>query len=56
MRERLKQLGGTLEVRSDGSGTVVSAILNVNGQGLQFESHRTIPVTAEAAGSGVGVL
>lgn len=46
MRERLKQLGGTLNVQSDGNGTVVSAILNVNGQGVQFESQRTIPVTA----------
>jgi signal transduction histidine kinase len=27
MRERLRQLGGTLDIRSDGSGTVVSAVL-----------------------------
>jgi signal transduction histidine kinase len=27
MRERLRQLGGTLEIRSDGSGTVVIAVL-----------------------------
>jgi PAS domain S-box-containing protein len=29
MRERLRQLGGTLEVQSDGTGTFVSAILKV---------------------------
>ena len=29
MRERLRQLGGTLEVESDDSGTVVTAILNM---------------------------
>jgi signal transduction histidine kinase len=29
MRERLRQLGGTLEVMSDGNGTLVSAILKV---------------------------
>jgi PAS domain S-box-containing protein len=29
MRERLRRLGGTLEIKSDGSGTVVSAILKV---------------------------
>jgi len=27
MRERLRQLGGTLEIRSDGAGTVVTAML-----------------------------
>lgn len=27
MRERLRQLGGTLEIRSDGAGTAVTAIL-----------------------------
>jgi signal transduction histidine kinase len=27
MRERMRQLGGTLEIRSDGSGTAVSAVL-----------------------------
>lgn len=46
MRERLKQLGGTLNVQSDENGTAVSAILNVNGLGDQFESQRTIPTTA----------
>jgi signal transduction histidine kinase len=40
MRERLRQLQGTLDVQSDGNGTVVSAVLNVNGQGLRFESQR----------------
>jgi PAS domain S-box-containing protein len=30
IRERLRQLGGTLEITSDGSGTVVSATLNLN--------------------------
>ena len=30
MRERLRQLGGTLEIQSEGNGTVVSAILKVN--------------------------
>jgi PAS domain S-box-containing protein len=30
IRERLRQLGGTLEIASDGSGTVVSATLNLN--------------------------
>jgi signal transduction histidine kinase len=29
MRERLRPLGGTLEIKSDGSGTVVSAVLKV---------------------------
>jgi len=29
MRERLRQLGGTLEVQSDGTGTLVSAMLKV---------------------------
>jgi two-component system, NarL family, sensor kinase len=29
MRERLRQLGGTLEIRSDENGTVVRAILTV---------------------------
>jgi len=29
MRERLRQLGGTLEIQSDGSGTVVNATLKV---------------------------
>jgi PAS domain S-box-containing protein len=29
MRERVRQLGGTLEIRSEGNGTIVSAILNV---------------------------
>jgi signal transduction histidine kinase len=29
MRERLRQLGGTLEIRSDGKGTVISAMLTV---------------------------
>jgi len=32
VRERLRQLGGTLDVRSDRSGTVVSAIFNLNRQ------------------------
>jgi len=27
MRERLRQLGGTLEIKSDGAGTAVTAIL-----------------------------
>jgi signal transduction histidine kinase len=31
MRERLRQLGGTLEIQSQGNGTVVSAILPVGG-------------------------
>jgi len=30
MRERLRQLGGTLEIQSEGSGTVVTATLLVN--------------------------
>jgi signal transduction histidine kinase len=30
MRERLRQLGGTLEIQSDGNGTIVSAILKVD--------------------------
>jgi len=30
MRERLRQLGGTLEVQSDGTGTVVTATLRLN--------------------------
>ena len=29
MRERLRQLGGTLEIQSEGAGTVVCAILNL---------------------------
>ena len=29
MRERVRQLGGTLEIQSDNNGTVVSAVLNV---------------------------
>jgi signal transduction histidine kinase len=29
MRERLRRLGGTLEIKSDGSGTTVSATLKV---------------------------
>jgi signal transduction histidine kinase len=29
MRERLRQLGGTLEIRSEGNGTVVDAILEI---------------------------
>jgi two-component system, NarL family, sensor kinase len=29
MRERLRQLGGTLEIESDGNGTIVSAVLEV---------------------------
>ncbi len=30
MRERLRQLGGTLEIQSEGQGTVVSAILKIS--------------------------
>lgn len=29
IRERLRQLGGTLEIKSEGNGTCVSAILNL---------------------------
>ena len=29
IRERLRQLGGTLEVKSEGHGTLVSAILDI---------------------------
>ena len=32
MRERLRQLGGTLEIRSDGAGTAVTAILPLRGR------------------------
>jgi signal transduction histidine kinase len=28
IRERLRQLGGTLEIQSNGNGTVITAILN----------------------------
>jgi len=31
MRERLRQLQGTLEIQSEGRGTVIRAILNVAG-------------------------
>jgi two-component system NarL family sensor kinase len=31
MRQRLRQLGGTLEIHSDESGTVVTAVLNLGG-------------------------
>ena len=29
MRERLRHLGGTLDIQSDGNGTVIRAILSV---------------------------
>jgi signal transduction histidine kinase len=39
MRERLRQLGGTLEIRSDGSGTVVSAVLPGNSGKTEAMGH-----------------
>jgi PAS domain S-box-containing protein len=44
MRERLRQLGGTLEIRSDGTGTIVSATLRLsNDQAVKSlrKRHRT---------------
>jgi signal transduction histidine kinase len=46
MRERLKQLGGTLNLQSDGNGTVVSASLRVNGHRFQFKLQKTVPPEA----------
>ena len=40
MRERVRQLGGRLEIRSDGSGTVVTA---------KVPLQNTVPVTSEGA-------
>ena len=37
MRERLRQLGGTLEIRSDGAGTAVTATLPLQGPGLSLK-------------------
>jgi signal transduction histidine kinase len=41
MRERLRQLGGTLEIRSDNAGTAVSAILPLQGSAV----HEATPET-----------
>jgi signal transduction histidine kinase len=42
MRERLRQLGGTLEIQSDTSGTVVSAILPVDSRENQTGGERKV--------------
>lgn len=47
MRERLKQMGGTLDVRSSEDGTVVTATLNVNGRGKALEP-QAVPMPAHA--------
>jgi signal transduction histidine kinase len=44
MRERLRQLGGTLEIRSDGNGTAVSAVLPLPAETAE-------PETADQAAS-----
>jgi signal transduction histidine kinase len=48
MRERLKQMGGTLDIRSSEDGTVVTAILNANGRGTALESQTRVPTFAQA--------
>jgi signal transduction histidine kinase len=49
MRERLKQMGGTLEIRSSEDGTVVTAVLNANGRGTAVEPQTRVPTFAQAA-------
>jgi signal transduction histidine kinase len=43
MRERLRQLGGTLEIHSDESGTLVRAVLPLEKRALkeEFRTQRT---------------
>jgi two-component system, NarL family, sensor kinase len=41
IRERLRQLGGTLEITSNGGGTVISATLEVNEVNKDQEAGRT---------------
>jgi len=48
MRERLKQMGGTLNIRSGEDGTVVTAILNANGRGTALEPQTRVPTFAQA--------
>ena len=45
MRERLKQMGGTLDVRSTEDGTVVTAVLNVNGRNPALQPHKAVAST-----------
>ena len=48
MRERLKQMGGTLDIRSGEDGTVVTAILNTNGRGTPLESQINLTTFPQA--------
>jgi len=57
MRERLKQMGGTLDIRSSEDGTLVTAILNANGRGTALEPPTRVPTFAQAkAEIGIGAL
>ena len=51
MRERLRQLGGSLEIHSEGSGTVVSATLRSNQNQLnQSPADQNLPDPDQGAG------